>query len=343
MSLALVLGGGNALAAYDAGAYEALEQAGHVPDHLAGASAGAITAVLIAGNPPGRRVAALRAFWDSVAAPLPAWPESAWLESSWPEAAWPKPWARAAQLADGLQARLFGRPAMFHPRLAALADPDAPPGLYDLAPLRATLAGLVDLGRLNGGEMRVSVIAVDLHTGDEVVFDTATAPITLDHVLASCALLPNFPPMAVDGRMLVDGGLSANTPAHLVLDPPRDALTCFVVDPFPLAAAAPARLLDAQERQSDLMFATQTRRSLHAQRDLWALHARLAPEAPPRGTAWRIEYRAGEEETAIKGFDFGAAVLQRRWDAGAADMRAALAAWNARAPDAPGLALRGAI
>ena len=328
MSLALVLGGGNALAAYDAGAYEALEQAGHVPDHLAGASAGAITAVLIAGNPPGRRVAALREFWDSVAAP---------------QSAWPAPWARASQLADGLQARLFGRPAMFHPRLSALANPDAPPGLYDLAPLRATLARLVDLGRLNGGDMRVSVNAVDLRTGEDVVFDTARAPITLDHVLASCALLPSFPPMAVDGRLLVDGGLAANTPAQLVLDPPRDGLTCFVVDPFPLAAAPPASLIDAQERQSDLIFAAQTRRTLHAQRQLWSLEARLSPQAAPRGTVWRIEYRAGEDETPIKGFDFGAAVLQRRWAAGAADMRAALAVWDEQGPVAPGLSLLGAI
>ncbi|MGI3777018.1 MAG: patatin-like phospholipase family protein [Janthinobacterium lividum] len=328
MSLALVLGGGNAVAAYDAGAYEALEQAGHVPDHLAGASAGAITAVLIAGNPPGRRVAALRAFWDSVAAPQPAWPN---------------PWARASQLADGIQARLLGRPGMFRPRLSALANPDAPPGLYDLAPLRATLARLVDLGRLNGGDIRVSVIAVDLCTGEDVVFDTASAPVTLDHVLASAALLPNFPPVAVDGRLLVDGGLAANTPAHLVLAPPRDGLTCFVVDPFPLAAAPPASLLDAQERQSDLIFATQTRRALHAQRHLWSLEARLSPEAPPRGTVWRLEYSAGEDETAIKGFDFGAAVLRRRWDAGADDMRTALAAWGARSPTAPGLTLLGAV
>ena len=327
-----MLGGGNALAAYDSGAYEALEQAGLAPDHVAGASAGAITAVLIAGNPPGRRVAALRAFWDSVAAPSPA---------SLPD--WPNPWARAAQLADGMQARLFGRPAMFRPRLHALADPLAPPGLHDLEPLRDTLAGLVDLGRLNGGEIRVSLLAVDLRSGGDVVFDTAVAPITLDHVLASCALLPNFAPVEVDGRPLVDGGLSANAPAQLVLDPPRDGLTCFVVDPFPLGQAPPASLLDAQERQSDLIFAIQTRRTLQAQARLWSLEARLSPDSPPRGSAWRLEYRAADKETAIKGFDFGAAILQHRWAAGAADMRAALAEWRAQPTAEPGLALRGAV
>lgn len=328
MSLALVLDGGNAVAAYDAGAYEALEQAGHVPDHVAGASAGAVNAVLIAGNPPGARVAALRAFWDSVATPQPAWPN---------------PWARATQLAEGMQARLFGRPAMFRPCLHALADPNAPPGLYDLAPLRDTLARLVDLGLLNGGETRVSLIAVDLRSGEDVVFDTAQALIALDHVLASCALPPNFAPVEVDGRALVDGGLSANTPAQLVLGPPRDGLTCFVVDPFPLMAAPPASLLDAQERQSDLIFAAQTRRALQAQARLWSLEARLAPDAPPLGAAWRLEYRVGDEETAIKGYDFSTAVLQRRWAAGAADMRAALAEWGGQAPGAPGLALHGAV
>jgi NTE family protein len=319
-TLALVFGGGNAVAAFDAGAFEAFAQAGHVPGHVAGASAGAMTAVLVAGNAPENRVGALRAFWDAASSPGRDIP---WM---------PAEWARAGRLMEGLSGKLFGRPSMYRPRLEALLDPAAPPGLQDPGPLRATLARLVDLGRLNDGPIRVSINALDIETGEEVVFDNRTGRIELDHVLASAALLPDFPPVSVGGRLLVDGGLAANAPAHLVLDPPQDGLVCFVADPFPLAAAAPKRYLDAQERQTDLIFAAQTRRTLVAAARGWERDG-------ARGVAWRVEYRAGEEETALKGFDFSRAAIDRRWQAGLKAMRSALEAWGGAAPDQPGLTL----
>ena len=321
--LALVFGGGNAVAAYDAGAFEAVAEAGYEPDHVAGSSAGAMTAVLVAGNPPERRVAALRAFWAAVAVPGRDLP---WILDEW---------LRLGRIAQGLNGKLFGRPAMYRPRIAAQFDPSAQPGMQDAAPLRATLAKLVDLGRLNDGPMRVSLLAVDLQTGEEVVFDNRSGGVELDHVLASAALLPTFPPVGVKGRLLVDGGLAANTPVHLVLHPARDGLTCFAIDPFPLAAAPPKRLMDAQERQTDLMFALQTKRALTDQSRLWAAEPGL------RGQVWRLEYRAAEEETALKGFDFGRPALDRRWKAGLRDMHSALTEWGGQPPDAAGLAVRG--
>ena len=56
----LVLQGGGALGAFQAGAYEALCRAGQEPDWVAGISIGSINAALIAGNRPGARLAALR-------------------------------------------------------------------------------------------------------------------------------------------------------------------------------------------------------------------------------------------------------------------------------------------
>lgn len=49
--IALVLQGGGALGAYQAGVYEALAEAGLHPDWVAGISIGAINASIIAGNP----------------------------------------------------------------------------------------------------------------------------------------------------------------------------------------------------------------------------------------------------------------------------------------------------
>ena len=50
--VALVLQGGGALGAYQAGVYEALAEAGIHPDWVAGISIGAINCALIAGNAP---------------------------------------------------------------------------------------------------------------------------------------------------------------------------------------------------------------------------------------------------------------------------------------------------
>ena len=66
--IALVLQGGGALGAYQAGVYEALAAANIHPDWIAGISIGAINGALIAGNAPEARVAKLRAFWERVTA-----------------------------------------------------------------------------------------------------------------------------------------------------------------------------------------------------------------------------------------------------------------------------------
>src|SRR5271165_531868 len=66
--IALLLQGGGALGAYQAGVYEALAEADIHPNWVAGISIGAINSALIAGNPPNRRVERLRQFWDQITA-----------------------------------------------------------------------------------------------------------------------------------------------------------------------------------------------------------------------------------------------------------------------------------
>jgi NTE family protein len=64
--IALVLQGGGALGAYQAGVYEALAESGIEPDWIAGISIGGIIGAIIAGNPPNTRVDRLREFWTQV-------------------------------------------------------------------------------------------------------------------------------------------------------------------------------------------------------------------------------------------------------------------------------------
>lgn len=319
--LALVLGGGNALGAYHGGVVAAMEAEGVSPDWVAGSSIGAVMGALVAGNPPGRRTDAVREFWrrgTSIDGP-----------ASWLPDAWRKPFHATA----ALQARVLGRPGLYHLRLSELMGGDGRPGLYDVGPMRRTLTELVDFGLLNDGPVRLSVMTIDLATGLEAPFDTARERLTLDHLMASTALVPDFPAVAINGRHYVDGGLAANVPMDLVLeDPPTDAMSVFAVDPFPSAAPIPRRLGQASERQTDLTFASQTNRTLRAMRQLWDLRNADAP-----GAVYRISYGYQPGETAMKGFDFSQSSLDRRWAAGEADMRAALRTWRDAPPSGRGL------
>ena len=74
--IVLVLQGGGALGAYQAGVYDELSRTYYTPNWVAGVSIGSINAALIAGNPPEHRVARLREFWYRVSSHL-LWPKPA--------------------------------------------------------------------------------------------------------------------------------------------------------------------------------------------------------------------------------------------------------------------------
>lgn len=74
--LQLLLQGGGALGAYQAGVYQALSEERLHPDWVAGISIGAINPALIAGNPAETRVDKLRSFWEAITS-APAWDRSA--------------------------------------------------------------------------------------------------------------------------------------------------------------------------------------------------------------------------------------------------------------------------
>ncbi len=216
---AMVFAGGIGLGAYEGGAYAALQgDGGPLPGWVAGSSIGAVTAAIIAGNAPKARVGRLRQFWQAATTdPTP-------VISFWFGLPAAGPWRQAYNQAAVLETLFLGRPGIFRPRLApttrvGVGDVSA---LYDLAPLRARLTELVDFDRLNDGGVRLSIAATDVVSGERVVFDTGEGVrIEPEHVMASCALLPLFAPIEIDGRLLGDGGLSSNAPLDLVLSQGR--------------------------------------------------------------------------------------------------------------------------
>lgn len=251
----LVLQGGGALGAYQGGVYEALWEAGFAPDWVTGVSIGAINAALIAGNPPERRVARLREFWDRVSSGIPLIAPATF-----------DPFRRAFNLASASASATFGVPGLFEPRIPpAIFAPEgtiAALSVYDTAPLRETLAEMVDFGRINEGEMRFAVGAVHVMSGNSVYFDNYVPDtiITSDHVMASGALPPGFPPVKIGKDYYWDGGLVSNSPLWYVLDdsPQLEALI-LQVDLFSARGDMPTNLDQVLERQKDIQYSSKTR------------------------------------------------------------------------------------
>src|SRR5215471_3599476 len=108
--IALLLQGGGALGAYQAGVYEALAEADLHPDWVAGISIGAMNSAIIAGNAPKLRVDALRAFWQAVSTSPLGVPYFRQIEFSDDQ-------HRLVNQARALNILLFGAPNFFVPRL----------------------------------------------------------------------------------------------------------------------------------------------------------------------------------------------------------------------------------
>ena len=230
--IALLLQGGGALGAYQAGAYQALEERGVQPNWIAGISIGAINAALIAGNAPGERVAKLRRFWEMVSDP-PFEPALEWVRLFAREG--DRQHKLVNQLLAG-QVLLKGAPKFFElrfpPPYFMPAGSVGATSFYDTAPLKQTLLQLVDFDRLNSGETRFAIGAVNIASGNFAYFDNGngTARITPEHIMAGGALPPGFPSIEIEGQFYWDGGLVSNTPLQWILEQQDLDTLAFQVD-----------------------------------------------------------------------------------------------------------------
>ena len=340
----LVLQGGGALGAYQAGVYECLAAMLHAPDWIAGISIGAINAALIAGNPPERRVARIREFWEVVSS-FPFGPHAYAGPGHTPAGA-----RDVVNETNATIAMLFGVSGFFSPRVPAA--PFQPPGTpaaisyYDTEPLRQTLERLVDFDLLNSGPVRLSVGAVEVRSGNFFYFDSRHCRIDARHIMASGALPPGFPPIEIDGEFFWDGGLVSNTPLQYVLDQPspRPRLV-FQVDLFAARGEMPANLAEASEREKDIRYSSRTRLTttyeLRRQATLQAAR-RLVDKLPPALrddpdakalAALPVEsavavvhliYRSKHYESQSKDYEFSRASMLEHWAAGMSDTQTTL-------------------
>jgi NTE family protein len=353
--VALVLQGGGALGAYQAGVFEGLTEAGIECDWAAGISIGAINAALIAGNEPSQRVERLREFWNTVTAP-PLLPATAdW----WAQVAEQGGEAARAALGwfEASRSLLEGQRGFFVPRALspALRVQAAPTELsfYDTAPLAATLERLVDFDRINHkSSLRLTVSAVNIASGNFELFDNQRGDwagrITAAHIVASGALPPGLAAVEIDGQHYWDGGLVSNTPLSVVLDeaPRRDTLA-FQVDLWSALGPLPKNLLDVEERIKDIRYSSRTRavtqqleRERHLRRLLREVLARV-PASQRKGDAWCAEAQAQASDKTFnvvhliyqektwdshhKDYEFSALSMRDHWASGLADIRRTLA------------------
>ncbi len=335
--VALVLQGGGALGSYQAGVYETLSKSDYLPDWVAGISIGAINAAIIAGNAPERRVQRLHDFWDGVTASQAPWPVL------------PSGLLGNVHGLSALSAALFGQAGFFTPRPAMewLLGP-TPVSLYDTSVLKTTLEALVDFDRINAREMRFSVGAVNVRTGNFAYFDNAEIAIRPEHVMASGALPPGFPPVEIDGELYWDGGLVSNTPLQYVIDyyPRRSRLT-FQVDLFSASGQAPANLDEVCERDKDIRYSSRTRagtdimRMAHDLRhninSLWENLPAELKETPEARFLYEFScvttmdvatliYRPTRRQGNSKDIAFSRETMLQRWDQGRKDSRTTLEA-----------------
>jgi NTE family protein len=346
LRIVLVLQGGGALGAYQAGVFQALHEHDLAPDWIVGTSIGAINAALIAGNEKANRLGRIKAFWDLVSHP------------DLVDMAGVSDELRRANIRfNTFDSLLRGVPGFFAPRpfsgfpFGFNVDPEQA-SFYDTGPLRATLEELVDFDLLNAdGGMRLTVNAVNVRTGQLAHFDSLDRHLCADHVRASGSLPPAFAPVRIDGQLYWDGGLYSNTPLESVLrELPRADTLCFMVDLWSAEGDEPINLDEVQTRQKDVTYASRSIRHLddylrtsELQRKLRELYARLPrhlctaederqlAELGVDATLHvvRLPYAGHDWHMAAKDVNFSKGSIEWRWDLGYRDGQCAIrdAAW----------------
>jgi len=355
--LVLVLQGGGALGAYQAGVYEALMEGGIEPDWVIGTSIGAINGAIVAGNEPKNRIARLREFWDGAS-------KSRVHDSIWPAAMFGNMVANLSTIVNGV-------PGFFLPNAQALWGPRFPVGVehaayYTTDPLKDTLSRLVDFDYINQKHVRLTVGAVNVRTSEMRYFDSRSMPLGVAHVMASGALPPAFPAVAIDGEHYWDGGIYSNTPIEVVLDDvPRRNSVIFTADVWQSNGEEPTTIQQAAARQKDIQYASrstthvarqaQIHRLRHVVRELAKrIPAELSEDPVVKDLA---EYGCGtlmhlvrlqsprlENEDHTKDIDFTRAGIENRWKAGRDHARKALAEkpWEAASDMLSGIVIHDA-
>lgn len=334
----LVLQGGGALGSFQAGAYEVLSSHGYEPDWLAGISIGGINAGLIAGNEPANRLPRLRQFWEEISSEVTGTP----LFGDVPSRVAFNEFSSNMSLVNGVSG--FFRPWWPYSLFSGGTGHAGPRGVsyYDTAPLHKTLNELIDFDYLNERGPRLSLGAVNIKTGNFAYFDSTKTRIEPEHIMASGALPPGFPPVEIDGNWYWDGGLVSNTPLQHVLENSGEKPLCiFQMDLFSARGELPENLIEVGQREKDIRYSSRTRLTTDRFRQLHEVSAaahRLRDKLPEEFksdpdlarllevdakcavTLVHLIHRAEDYEGSAKDYEFSRLSMTDHWNAGKADV-----------------------
>src|SRR5262245_25263360 len=172
----LVLSGGGAKGAYEAGVAALFVEHGLPLRLVAGSSAGALNAAMIADG----RMDRLEALWRGL----------------------------TRDQVYSLRARvLFGG---LLPGWLTLLVLDRAGSLFDPAPLRELIDATLDLERIRASPVGLLVVTTDLARREQRLFNNQT--VTREALMAAVAVPGAFPAVDIDGTLLVDGGLTGRAP-----------------------------------------------------------------------------------------------------------------------------------
>jgi NTE family protein len=335
----LVLQGGGALGAYQAGVYQALHEVGIEPDWIIGTSIGAINAGIIAGNEMKNRLPNLLEFWRRVE-------RREFLGFA-------APWHGFVDAMANFTTLIGGVPGFFEPHPLAFWGPYIrlgveKAGYYSTTPLEATLSELIDCSLLNRCEPRLTVGAASVRTSEMRYFDARDTEITVRHIMASGALPPAFPAIPIGDDYFWDGGILSNTPTEAIFDdnPRRDSVI-FAVHMWNPTGEAPETMWEVLHRQKDIQYSSRVASHIARQRQAHQLRhviSQLLAHVPQRErNTPEVRELAGfgcmtqmhvvqllaprlANEDHTKDIDFSASGIRARWEAGYADTQRAVTA-----------------
>lgn len=337
--VALVLQGGGALGAYQAGVYQALHEAGMEPDWVCGVSIGGINSAIIAGNPPERRLERLQTFWERITA-----------RRVWHYTPDGDVYRKMRNLTSSMMTTTLGQPGFFKPHdlnpWFSPAGARTATSYYDTAPLRDTLVELVDFDLINARKIHFAVGAVNVLTGNFLYFDNKKEIIGPEHVMASGALPPALPMVKIGTDHFWDGGIVSNTPLQHLLDQ-EDKLNSLVfqVDLFSSRGVLPRDIQEVMARHKDIMYSSRTRYNtdvykrmnnlkadfykslLKIPADQLSDHERALMEKfkeLPEITILQLIYQQRIYEGDSKDHEFSATSMREHWASGLEDTRRTL-------------------
>jgi NTE family protein len=352
--VALVLQGGGALGAYQAGVYQALHEAGMEPDWVCGVSIGAINSAIIAGNPPQQRLEKLQTFWERITA-----------RKVWHYTPDGDIYRKARNLTSSFMTTTLGQPGFFKPHdvnpWLSPAGAKTATSYYDTGPLRETLLELVDFDLINARPIHFAVGAVNVLTGNFLYFDNKKERIGPEHVMASGALPPALPMVKIGTDHFWDGGIVSNTPLqHLLEQEDKLNSLVFQVDLFSARGMLPRDIQEVLARHKDIVYSSRTRHNTDVYKRMNNLKADLykallkVPEDQlsnherelrdsladlPEIAILQIIYQQKAYEGDSKDHEFSATSMREHWQSGLDDTRRTLMRrdWLELPPDGMGI------